>query len=403
MATKYIFVLLHALLCLGSLSSVYASGHPRNQVLDWNDALFDIRSTVGSINSGKKGAMQSQDVPSESPTPKCILDVVSYMRRQQAESAVPINMKKRSWDSSPQFLPEDIILLFPHIQQDIPAQKFAIQCIGELLPISHLGMTYNRRITYRGKSRDKTNPIREILNVTSSDMMRVANLLRDAQFPSLALGVYVESGYMESSPPLLGKSFSDTWLSPKAAVYWAKAAECARLAGKTELGWGYLMKAAVFGDEKTYQAALKTAKQWELEDKNPPKKPNPKPVDPKVRREALTEVVRLYAKMNAHPRAWELIDAYPDAFENPKALKKEIQNEWLAVVKDVSRVAKKVVLYGQEVHPNGDPLKVKIPQAMSDEAIKKVNQKLKEFLSKQAETKPVEKSSPTKETPVEKE
>jgi hypothetical protein len=259
--------------------------------------------------------------------------------------------------------------------------------IGRMSPVSLWGERLNR---IHSEMRGLTNPPpATVPDVELGRSLEVsANLFRAGLFDN-AWRAYTEAIYGELGPSWISshsaKYRDNNWLSPKAAVYWAKAAECARLAGKTELGWGYLMKAAVFGDEKTYKAALKTATQWDIEDKDPTKKPKPKPIDPKVRREALTKVVRLYAKMNAHPRAWELIDAYPDAFENPKSLKKEIQDEWLVVVKGASWGAMKVVLYGQEVYPNGDPLKVKIPQAMSDEAIKKVNKQLKEFFAKETQ------------------
>jgi len=117
------------------------------------------------------------------------------------------------------------------------------------------------------------------------------------------------------------------------------------------------MKAAVFGSDKLYEEAQETAKEWASETEPPA----PPPVDPKVKREALTRAVRLYAELNAHPRALALIEENKNAFEDPDSLRKEIEEQWLAVVKGASRMATKVVLYGHEVYPNGDPLKVRIP------------------------------------------
>ena len=104
--------------------------------------------------------------------------------------------------------------------------------------------------------------------------------------------------------------------------------------------------------------------------------PGPKPIDPAAKRKALTQAARLYAQLNAHPRALALIDANRDAFEDPDKLRKEMERQWLAVCKDVSRAAEKVTLYGYEVYPGGDPLKVKIPWALSDEAMASVLKRL---------------------------
>ncbi len=139
------------------------------------------------------------------------------------------------------------------------------------------------------------------------------------------------------------------------------------------------MKAAVFGDDQLYEKTKQTAKRWAAEDAGQMKPVKPEPVDPAVKREALTKVVHLYMQMNAHPRAWALIDAHREAFENPDELRKKVEKDWLAVVKDVSRAAEKVVLYGHEVYPKGDPLKVTIPWALSDEAMASVRKRLNQL------------------------
>ena len=50
--------------------------------------------------------------------------------------------------------------------------------------------------------------------------------------------------------------------SAEHAHCWHDVAECAYRAGERDLAWGFLMKAAVFGDEKLYATIIETAKLW---------------------------------------------------------------------------------------------------------------------------------------------
>ena len=135
------------------------------------------------------------------------------------------------------------------------------------------------------------------------------------------------------------------------------------------------MKAAVFGTERLYGEARATAEEWSAAARG--EAIAPQPVDPAVRRDALTRAVRLYAELNAHPRALALIERNWEAFTDPDGLRKEIEDAWLVVVRDVSRQARKVTLYGHEVYPDGDPLNARIPWALSDEAMASVRKRLR--------------------------
>lgn len=206
-------------------------------------------------------------------------------------------------------------------------------------------------------------------------LVKVAEELENAGLYDLAWRAFAEVVYGGFSPTWITiKSEEENWQSPPAAEYWYKAAICAYKAGEQELAWDYLMKAAVFGTDDLYKKAQETAKQWAAQ--GVPSKPTAKAVDPKVRREALRRVVQLYVDMNVHPRAWALIDAYREDFAEPDKLRKEVQDKWLSVIKDVSRAANKVVLYGYEVYPDGDPFKVTVPWALSDQAMAYVKERL---------------------------
>jgi len=179
------------------------------------------------------------------------------------------------------------------------------------------------------------------------------------------------------------------------AAHWYEAADCAYRAGEKRLGWNLLMKAAVFGNEETFEKVKTTAALWlyceEYDRKLPPPelyaipqtnagkttyysmddyekhlnspydRPNerktrildiedrswhnprlrdamlrrigePGLTEKEIRRECWDTIISGYKAMNAHPRAWALVDEYPREFVNPKKLKKELQDDWLDLV-----------------------------------------------------------------------
>lgn len=201
----------------------------------------------------------------------------------------------------------------------------------------------------------------------------VAGHLRRAGLHDLAWRAYAEAVYVGFVPAWIGENREDgTWVCPRAAEYWAMAAECAYRAARKELAWAYLIKAAILGDENLYARTRATARKWNAEAAATAKPTAPRPIDPEIKRKALTQAIRAYAQLNAHPRSLALIAANRNSIEDPDKLRKEIERQWMAVVKDVSRSATKVIVYDYEVYPKGDPLKVRIPWALSDKAMTSV-------------------------------
>ena len=135
------------------------------------------------------------------------------------------------------------------------------------------------------------------------------------------------------------------------AHYWYSAAECAYRAGKRDLAWGFLMKAAVFGNEQLYEQTIETAKLWHNVEAGTAELPQPEPLTPEERKEKFKEIVMAYKNMNAHPRAWAVIDEYKHEFDDPEGLKKEIQYDWLDLTNRLCNpsIARRVILYGYEL------------------------------------------------------
>jgi len=209
------------------------------------------------------------------------------------------------------------------------------------------------------------------------EALQIASCLEQAGLWELAWRAYAEAIYGTFGPLLTTREINGGWLSPQVAEYWIEAAQCARRAGRTALAWDYLMKAAVAGSDGHYADALVVAQDWAAE----PEPPAPPPVDPVVRREALTRAVRLYAAMNAHPRSLTLLEEYPEAFEDPEGLCKEVEAHWLDIVRKSSSLTTQVTLYGYEVYPGGDPLAVRMPWALSDEALASARERLAAVLA----------------------
>jgi hypothetical protein len=179
---------------------------------------------------------------------------------------------------------------------------------------------------------------------------------------------------------------------------WLDVADSAYRAGERDLAWGFLMKAAVFGDDELYKQTLETAKLWSDVEAGKTELPKPQPLAPEERKSKFKQIVMAYKDMNAHPRAWTIIDEYKNEFDDPEGLKKEIQDDWLDLTNMLCSpgIARRVVLYGYELlridvaedgtrtvtYPN-KPLDVKIPwiypegwqeaaQKMLDEEMKKL-------------------------------
>ena len=327
-----------------------------------------------SVSRGKEArALLARVEPSASGSNRAILQYLLACADTHAGNEDATRLELESSFAIP-MAPESILGLLeicPHPQDE---RSRYVQCLAELLPGSGW-----RRQADGNKSRyeaDVKPPRADVPSLSRAKMIDVAALMEKAGLFELAWRAYAEAIYAGFSAAWMKEKLDETWLSPEAAEYWYKAATCAYSAGNDQVAWGYLMKAAIFGTDGLYNKSIQTAKQWFEEQKAERKARPGDTVDRDAVRAALSQVVTLYQQMNMHPRAWALIDAYPGSFVDPAALRKEVQKEWLAVVKDVSREARKVTLYGQEVYPNGDPLKVTVPWCLSDEAMASVKERL---------------------------
>lgn len=235
---------------------------------------------------------------------------------------------------------------------------------------------------------------------SSSGMpQNVSVFFQELGFYDLAWKAYLEEAYFKNPLYfLLEKKYSDTPLSHQNAHYWPRVAECAYRAGECDLAWGFLMKAAVFGDDKLYEQTKETARLWSEVEAGKAELPKPEPLSPEERKKKFKEIVMAYKEMNAHPRAWAIIDEYKDEFDDPEGLKKEIQDDWLDLTNMLCSPdsAVRVILYGYEllkveVAEDGTrtetrpykPLDVKIPwiypEGWRESAQKMLNEEMKKL------------------------
>lgn len=282
-------------------------------------------------------------------------------------------MKERTQQCDIFLLPEMIAILMENSSDSRKKRNVLSEDLARLLPITVWRSEQDAKKSMLHADVDPPPPI--VPKIDREIIMHIGDEFERAGEWDLAWRAHVESIYGSYSPAWPSENIEEgTWVSEETAVYWERAAECAHKAGKAELGTNYLLKAAVFGGEKACGKVETISRKWSAA----ASETESRPIDEEVRRDALTKVVHLYAEINAHPRAFQLLDDYPEVFEDTQRLRKEIEEQWIAVVKDASRVAKKVTLYGTEVYPSGDPLKVRIPWAFSDEAVGSVRDRLKQ-------------------------
>jgi hypothetical protein len=341
--------------------------------------------------------------PLSEPETKKLQEQVAKWSKQSASSTTianyfitrftlmdrPSDMARRQFVSSflVTMLPEGLCLLEP--ENSKPDERVLRSCcMAKLLPISIWQFELNNLETeIIHPDAYYNSPIPSVPRSGRHQDMVFATEFERAGLWDQAWRAYASTIYTNNAPPWAWEPVTEktcTYISPGTAPLWVKVAECAYKAGKKDLAMDYLMKAAVFGEDDLWESIKEKALCWSI--KTIPDAIQ-EPIDEKVKCEALTKVVRLYARLNAHPRAFQLMDEYPKAFgDSLTQLRKQTEEQWLAVVKDVSRVSTKVVYYGCEVYPKGDPLKVRIPWAFSDEAVVSVRNKLKEPISKKSMT-----------------
>jgi hypothetical protein len=287
--------------------------------------------------------------------------------RRQIISSLPISM-----------LPEGICLLISRERDKEEKEWKWKQCLADLCPLSSWQRGRNNHDTSWNWP-DYEHPT--VPGFNDLGMQRLATSFETVGLWDLAWRAYADFIYSNHAPPWGGDTVTETYISPTTGYLWIKIAECAYKADKKDIAMDYLMKAAVFGNDDL----LKIVKEKVfLLSVNPVADVKQNYVDEKIKSQELKRVILLYTRLIAHPRAFQVMDEYPDAFgDSLDKLRKQTENDWLVVVKNSAQFAKKVVYYGQEVHPMGNPLKVRIPWTFSDEVVISVRNKLKEPLSKQ--------------------
>ena len=300
-------------------------------------------------------------------------------------------LKKRSFDAADCFIYTDEIVMgmeYFQMRQGIPAfyaregqstvRLPMVGIVNHIFPIR--GTQILNRINAMGFQR-----IRSL--VCPDGIPEVSSLFRDLGDYDKAWRASLESAYFDKSPNLSDRSRNGdrNVLSTKNAVRWHDAAESAYRAGERDLAWGFLMKAAVFGDERLYATTLETAKLWIDVEDGTTELPKPELLTPEERKRKFKEIVLVYKNMNIHPRAWAIIDEYWEEFDDPDGLKKEIQDDWLELTNLLFYAATRapvgvIVLYGYNLLVIGgvaedgtrleirqhDPLDVKIPWIYPD-------------------------------------
>jgi hypothetical protein len=216
-------------------------------------------------------------------------------------------------------------------------------------------------------------------------MLQIAVEFEHAMLWNLAWKAYANAIYSSYRSPLSDKYCG--WISSTTGHLWLKTAECAYKAGQNDIALEYLMKVAVFGPDDLQEMVSEKFILWSSKENI-----NNKTivVDNVARRQALTNVVKLYMEINAHPYALQILNEYKMCVDNPVNLQKQAENEWMAIIKhkvaaisDPHDLNNKIVFYGQEFYPKGNPVKIKIPWAFSDEAVASVRNRFKESISRE--------------------
>lgn len=244
--------------------------------------------------------------------------------------------------------------------------------LGEVLPTDLYGRLADRRGTvYRslaeqklfGERPDNRLDWREgeharfstdrpiIPHMRPRDLSVIATEYNKMRMPARVADTYRELIYGCFVPPRAKGTYfrGESWLSPKTAPLWLKAAAAELAAGRVRVARNYVAKALLFGDEKARLQGRKLLAQWERHsgDKGPPK---PRAGD----RE---EIARRYAAMNMHTRALRVL-ADCD-WLSAERLKGRCQREWITLVErycagtaTISSVKARCTLFGANVVPD---------------------------------------------------
>ncbi|MDR1483309.1 MAG: hypothetical protein LBT09_00645 [Planctomycetaceae bacterium] len=167
--------------------------------------------------------------------------------------------------------------------------------------------------------------------------------------------------------------------------FYRRAANTAYRSGNKNLGWSFLMNAAVFEDEKYFELVMETAKVWIDVESGKRKLPEHKILTGAERKEIFLAIVKYYQDMNAHPRTWQFIQENKKEFDDADGLIKKIQDDWLNNIKTIRSIGfvHKITMYGVELYPaKNDPLSVKTPWAFPDGSIEILKAKIREIADK---------------------
>ncbi|MDR1478960.1 MAG: CCDC34 family protein [Planctomycetaceae bacterium] len=167
--------------------------------------------------------------------------------------------------------------------------------------------------------------------------------------------------------------------------YYLRAAQNSYRAGNKDVGWAFLMNAAVFEEEKSFDLAMETAQLWIDIEAGRRKLPEQKIVLGDERKKVFLEIVERYRAINAHPRAWLFIKENKKEFDNPDELTQKIQDDWLHIVGVLMNepFKEKIIMYGVELYPQkNDPLSVEVPWAFSEGSVEKVKKKIHRLADK---------------------
>jgi len=250
------------------------------------------------------------------------------------------------------------------------------ECFAQVLPISiwRSRVDGSRIVVQADVNMEPPCPFSPVLD--RKMLIEVGKEFEQAGLYDQAWKAYIEAIYGGLAPSWIANPLIErAWFSSDSAELWAKVADNAWKAGERQLAYEYLAKAVIFGPEAQLESAKQMLATWGKQKEEEPE------VSEEQRKEAVENIVTLYAKMNIHPRALELIQEHNELFDNPDELYRKYASEWTAVVRAyrgwaqavcLHGVNTSVFLYGVKVSEGDDPTSIRIPWACSPDAIKAI-------------------------------
>lgn len=247
-------------------------------------------------------------------------------------------------------------------------------CLSQLLPMSVWRCQSDGRKTEMPVDIEPPPPI--IPKLDRKVFISIAEKYAQGGFVEPAWKAYIEAIYGGLAPGWINDPPRERgWFSSDSAELWAQAARNAWDADEHQLAYDYLAKSVIFGPEDQIDKAKEILKLWKSE---PNKKKHE--ISKEQQLKSLEEIAKLYAEMNAHPRALELIKTYRQSFDKPDELYEKYSKEWKTIVQSYSRGAKKAVLYGVAITPDVDLTTITIPFPCSQQAVESTKAKVLDIL-----------------------